>query len=203
VYVCRSANASPAHSSPGDNKRSLYDVHNTEGSKISINSRLSNSEGDGEHFLRYSINQTPLDELKNEKSRRSTIYSATAISNGGRLKRPKNPSASKSFLSISISRIGLKDAGTYLEPYMIVTVADARASVVEQQYTPVATNQDGKYVYFGDVTIHLDTPYEHIQEGNCSIFFEFMHYKQAKNKSSCRCWGLMEKDEIVERESIR
>ena len=46
--------------------------------------------------------------------------------------------------------------------------------------------------------VHLDIPIEHIKEGNCGIFFEFMHYKPSKRKTSCRCWAMMEQDEIEE-----
>ena len=126
-----------------------------------------------------------------------SVFSATAIVDGGKLKLPKIPTSTKSYLSVTVQKVGLKDAGSYIDPYVIVTVADARACVVEQQFTPVAARQTGQYVYFDDVVVNLDIPLEHVLEGNCSVFFEFMHYKPKKGKVSCRCWSLIEKDEIV------
>jgi len=166
----------------------------------SVNSKL-NDKG-GSRYLKYSMNQTPLDELRNESGRSKLVYSAMAITDGGRLKKQKSPTNSKSYMTITIDRVGIKDAGTYLDPFMIVTLADARASIIEQQMTPVATTQRGQYVYFDNIAVNFETPFEHVLEGNCGVFFEFCHFKQAKNKVSCRCWGFLENDEIVEQESI-
>ena len=58
----------------------------------------------------------------------------------------------------------------------------------------------GQYIYFDDVEINFETPFEHIIEGNCNFFLEFMHHKIDKKKNSCRCWGLIEKSELLEDE---
>lgn len=33
--------------------------------------------------------------------------------------------------------------------------------------------------------------------GGAAIFFEFYHYKPKKRKKSCRCWALLEMDEVA------
>lgn len=32
--------------------------------------------------------------------------------------------------------------------------------------------------------------------GGAAVFFEFVHYKPKKRKKSCRCWALLEMDEV-------
>ena len=51
--------------------------------------------------------------------------------------------------------------------------------------------------FASDVVVNLSTPISQLEEGNCGIFFELMHYKSKKARTSCRCWGFMETDEIV------
>ncbi|GMH51028.1 hypothetical protein TrRE_jg8819, partial [Triparma retinervis] len=109
------------------------------------------------------------------------------------------PTFEHSYFSVAISKIGLKDASTfgYIDPYIVVTVADARGCIIDQQQTPPARLISGSYIFFSDVVVNLSTPISQLEEGNCGIFFELMHYKSKKARTSCRCWGFMETDEIV------
>ena len=36
--------------------------------------------------------------------------------------------------------------------------------------------------------------------GNSGIFFELKHWKEGKKKTSCRCWALVEREEIEDGE---
>lgn len=33
--------------------------------------------------------------------------------------------------------------------------------------------------------------------GGAAVFFEFYHYKPKKRKKSCRCWAMLEMDEVA------
>ena len=125
---------------------------------------------------------------------------ANAIYEGGALKPPKDPKSGVSYFTFSIDKIGIKDVPSfgYIDPYLIVSVADARGCVLCQQQTPVSRRMEGQYIYFEETMVHLEVPIEHISEGNCGIFFELMHYKPSKHKGSCRCWAMMEQDELAE-----
>ncbi|GMI45649.1 hypothetical protein TrCOL_g13801 [Triparma columacea] len=116
---------------------------------------------------------------------------------------PKEPTHEFSYFSVAISRIGLKDASTfgYIDPYIVVTVADKRGCIIDQQQTPPARRIEGSYIWFDDVVVNLDTPISQLEEGNCGVFFELMHYKSKKAKTSCRAWAFMEKDEVKEGET--
>ena len=107
--------------------------------------------------LKYASSQMPLDDrMKNS----SYVYIANAVMNGGALKPAKEPSNGLSYFSVAIDRIGLKDVDAfgYIDPFIIVTVADARSCIIDQQQTPVARRQEGQYIYFEDITVHLEIP---------------------------------------------
>ncbi|GMH52707.1 hypothetical protein TrLO_g10394 [Triparma laevis f. longispina] len=146
--------------------------------------------------VKYSSSQTPLDDRMRQSS---YVYAANAITNGGALKPPLTPSSGKSYFSISIDKVGLKDVGSYgyIDPYIIITVADARSCIIDQQQTPVARRMDGNYIYFDNMMVHLSIPLFQILEGNCGVFLEVMHYKSSKKKTSCRCWSFLEPDELI------
>ncbi|GMH48461.1 hypothetical protein TrVE_jg5727 [Triparma verrucosa] len=145
--------------------------------------------------VKYSSSQTPLTARLHSSSH---VYSATAISNGGALKPPLPPSHTLSYFSLSLNKVGLKDASTYgyIDPYVIITVADARSCIIDQQQTPVSRRISGDYIHFDDIMVHLSIPIYQITEGNCGIFLELMHYKSEKKKCSCRCWSFLECDEV-------
>ena len=111
------------------------------------------------------------------------------------------PARGRSYFSIHIDRIGLKDAENYIDPYIVVAYANRRAEVVESQETPVAREKFEKHVVF-NTEVHLHTPIEEMREAAGAIFFSFMHYKPRKQKKSCRCWAFMEMDELEDGEVV-
>jgi hypothetical protein len=114
----------------------------------------------------------------------------------GSLQPRPAPAKGCSQLSITVRGVGLKDAQTYIQPFLSVSVRDRRGEVVERvQDTPWASTQEPTLVVF-DQTIHLQTCVEDLKAGDCAIFFEFKHYKPKKQMVSCRCWSFLEMDEI-------
>jgi len=115
---------------------------------------------------------------------------------GGSLLPPpaKVPAGSTTF-SVVIDKIGLKDAQTYIDASITVSVADSRGNIVEKQDTPKSKKLKPNYVMF-DTTVHTQTPLDDFAKGY-SVFFEFKHYKPKKKKVSTRCFAFMEYDEIL------
>jgi len=114
---------------------------------------------------------------------------------GSLLPPPSKVAAGSTTFSITIEKIGLKDAQTYIQPHITVSVADSKGTVIEKQDTPQTNKSKPNYVMFG-TTVHIQTPLEEFQKG-CSVFFEFKHYKPKKKKISTRCFAFMEYDEIL------
>uniref|UniRef100_A0A8D2ABW6 Axin interactor, dorsalization-associated protein n=1 Tax=Sciurus vulgaris TaxID=55149 RepID=A0A8D2ABW6_SCIVU len=95
---------------------------------------------------------------------------------------PRLPSEpGMTLLTIRIEKIGLKDAGQYIDPYITVN-------------TPVASRKEDTYVHF-NVDIELQKHIEKLTKG-AAIFFEFKHYKPEKRFTSTKCFAFMEMDEI-------
>ena len=113
---------------------------------------------------------------------------------------------------ILIDKIGLKDADTYIDPYIDVSVVDAIGrSMGDRQSTPGATQRGirahvpGKskpttkekqwgFVKFGH-TVHLQTTLEEMGE-NSAVIFEFIHYKRKEGRNSIRCWCFIDHTDI-------
>jgi len=98
-------------------------------------------------------------------------------------------------ISIRIDKIGLKDAQTYLSPYVTVTVVDSKGAILETQDTPKSKSIKPQYVVF-DTDVHIQSTFDKIQDNSLCIFFEFKHFKAAKKKNSIRCYAFMEKSEL-------
>lgn len=97
--------------------------------------------------------------------------------------------------SIVIEKIGLKDAETYIDPRITITLVDGKGQPVGPvQETPPSNVHQDKYIQIGR-TCHIQKMVEDFQEGY-ALFFEFKHYKPKKNKVSTRCYAFMEKDEL-------
>jgi hypothetical protein len=99
-------------------------------------------------------------------------------------------------VSITIDKIGLKDAQSYIGCYMTVSVADSAGAVLETQDTPKSTALKPNYVTFGH-TAHIQTTFEEVDRGSLVVFFEFKHYKPQKKKISTRCFAFMEAKELA------
>ncbi|XP_071205750.1 axin interactor, dorsalization-associated protein-like [Salvelinus alpinus] len=97
---------------------------------------------------------------------------------------PRLPSEPRmSLLTIKIDKIGLKDAGQCIDPYMTVSVKDLSGIDLNPvQDTPVATRKEDTYIHFS-VDIEIQ---RHIERLPKAIFFEFKHYKPKKGFTSTK-----------------
>uniref|UniRef100_A0A8C6AE07 Axin interactor, dorsalization-associated protein n=1 Tax=Marmota marmota marmota TaxID=9994 RepID=A0A8C6AE07_MARMA len=109
---------------------------------------------------------------------------------------PRLPSEpGMTLLTIRIEKIGLKDAGQCIDPYITVSVKDLNGiDLTPVQDTPVASRKEDTYVHF-NVDIELQKHIEKLTKG-AAIFFEFKHYKPKKSFISTKCFAFMEMDEI-------
>ncbi|OXB68312.1 hypothetical protein ASZ78_015252 [Callipepla squamata] len=109
---------------------------------------------------------------------------------------PRLPSEpGMTLLTINIEKIGLKDAGQCIDPYITVSVKDLNGiDLTPVQDTPVALRKEDTYVHF-NVDIEIQKHVEKLTKG-AAIFFEFKHYKPKKRFTSTKCFAFMEMDEI-------
>ncbi|XP_042189380.1 axin interactor, dorsalization-associated protein isoform X2 [Callorhinchus milii] len=109
---------------------------------------------------------------------------------------PRLPSEpGMTLLTIKIEKIGLKDAGQCIDPYVTVSVKDINGvDMTPVQDTPVATRKEDMYVHFA-VDVEIQKHIERLPKG-AAIFFEFKHYKPKKRFTSTKCFAFMEMDEI-------
>ncbi|XP_033000608.1 axin interactor, dorsalization-associated protein isoform X4 [Lacerta agilis] len=109
---------------------------------------------------------------------------------------PRLPSEpGMTLLTIKIEKIGLKDAGQCIDPYITVSVKDLNGiDLTPVQDTPVASRKEDTYVHF-NVDIEIQKHVEKLTKG-AAIFFEFKHYKPKKRFTSTKCFAFMEMDEI-------
>ncbi|XP_040286413.1 axin interactor, dorsalization-associated protein isoform X1 [Bufo bufo] len=109
---------------------------------------------------------------------------------------PRLPSEpGMTLLTIRIEKIGLKDAGQCIDPYMTVSVKDLNGiDLTPVQDTPMAARKEDTYVHF-NVEIEIQKHVEKLTKG-AAIFFEFKHYKPKKRFTSTKCFAFMEMDEI-------
>jgi len=104
----------------------------------------------------------------------------------------------KTYISLKIDKIGLKDATDFMDPYLTISVKNMSGSdITMPQSTPIATRKDSDFVYFDKISVHLQKPMEYLPVG-FAIFIEFKHYKPAKKKTSLKCFCFLEKDELVD-----
>ncbi|XP_022086074.1 axin interactor, dorsalization-associated protein B-like [Acanthaster planci] len=98
-------------------------------------------------------------------------------------------------LIVRVEKIGLKDASTYLDPFIVISFKDNKGiDVSKPQETPVALRREDPYIIFG-VDVHVQKSLEKLPKGT-AIFFEFKHYKLKKRTISTKCFAFMEMDEI-------
>lgn len=99
-------------------------------------------------------------------------------------------------VSLKILRMGLKDAETYIDPFLTVIAASASGTIMDQHDVPTQPmERTVNHVIFNH-TIYLRISLEDMQRSQCSLFFEFKHYKAKKKKVSTRCWSFMELAEL-------
>lgn len=98
-------------------------------------------------------------------------------------------------LTLTIEKIGLKDAGQCIDPYITVSVKDLNGIDLNPvQDTAVATRKEDTYIHFS-VDVEIQKHVEKLPKG-AAIFFEFKHYKPKKRFTSTKCFAFMEMDEI-------
>nr|XP_023422705.1 axin interactor, dorsalization-associated protein-like [Cavia porcellus] len=109
---------------------------------------------------------------------------------------PRLPSEpGTTLLTITIEKIGLKDAGQCIDPYITVSVKDLNGiDLMPVQDMPVASRKEYTYVHF-NVDIKLQKHVEKLAKG-AAVFFEFKHYKPKKRFTSTKCFAFMEMGEI-------
>ncbi|XP_026551506.1 axin interactor, dorsalization-associated protein isoform X2 [Pseudonaja textilis] len=109
---------------------------------------------------------------------------------------PRLPSEpGMTLLTIKIEKIGLKDAGQCIDPYITVSVKDLNGiDLTPVQDTSVAPRKEDTYIHF-NVDIEIQKHVEKLTKG-AAIFFEFKHYKPKKRFTSTKCFAFMEMDEI-------
>ncbi|XP_016098308.1 axin interactor, dorsalization-associated protein [Sinocyclocheilus grahami] len=109
---------------------------------------------------------------------------------------PRLPSEpGMTLLSLTIEKIGLKDAGQCIDPYITVSVKDLNGIDLNPvQDTPVAARKEDTYIHFS-VDVEIQKHLEKLPKG-AAIFFEFKHYKPKKRFTSTKCFAFMEMDEI-------
>ncbi len=104
----------------------------------------------------------------------------------GSLLGPPRLQSGLTSVSISIEKLGLKDAPVYVEPYLSVYVVNARGDIIGPvQDTPFVASRTPQYLNFKTV-VHLQTPLETIVDKNYAVMFEFKHYKTKENYVSTR-----------------
>uniref|UniRef100_A0A7S4DH32 C2 Aida-type domain-containing protein n=1 Tax=Lotharella globosa TaxID=91324 RepID=A0A7S4DH32_9EUKA len=109
---------------------------------------------------------------------------------------PRSVKPGSQTISIVIKSIGLKDAPTYIDPFITVSVVRNGKQIGPIQDTKKSHVVKDKHVKFEE-TVHIQTPLDEFTGGH-SIFFEFKHYKPKKKKVSIRCFAFMEHDEILQ-----
>ncbi|XP_075939990.1 axin interactor, dorsalization-associated protein isoform X4 [Anarhichas minor] len=98
-------------------------------------------------------------------------------------------------LTLKIEKIGLKDAGQCIDPYITISIKDLNGVDVNPvQDTPVASRKEDTYIHFS-VEVEIQRHVEKLPKG-AAIFFEFKHYKPKKRFTSTKCFAFMEMDEI-------
>jgi len=123
------------------------------------------------------------------------------LNDDGEIQFVAPPAFSGTQISITIDKIGLKDAKDgYINSHFTVSVAEAGSgALVEGEPpidTPFSTARDPQYVKFGH-TIVLKSALEQLEQiPGVAVFFEFRHYKPKGEYESTKCYSFMELDEL-------
>jgi hypothetical protein len=98
-------------------------------------------------------------------------------------------------LTIRTEKIGLKDAGQCIDPYITVSGKDLNGiDLTPVQDTPEASSKEDSCVHF-NVDIEVQKHVEKLTKG-AAFFFEFKHYKLKKRFTRAKCFAFMEMDGI-------
>ena len=98
-------------------------------------------------------------------------------------------------LLFDVVKFGLKDAASYVDPFVTVSVVNGAGILKEAtQDTPVTNRREPQHVMFGD-TVHVQTPLKDLGD-DATVVLEFKHYKPKKKKISTRCWAFFTLGEV-------
>jgi hypothetical protein len=114
---------------------------------------------------------------------------------GGPGYQPLNPpylGQGQTSVSFTISRLGVKEAGSYRDPRVTVSLVDgAGAAVGPAQDTPFGAAQSAaELAWPPGTTVHLQEPLERLDDG-WAVVFELRHSK--KDYLSTRVWAFIER----------
>ena len=102
-------------------------------------------------------------------------------------------------VTIRIEKIQVKEPASYIEPFFSLSVKDAAGrDLTQPQDTPI-TNQKDDFIHFGQ-NVELQKPIEGLPS-DCDIFLEFKHFKPKKNKTSVKCFSILEILSLPQRRS--
>ncbi|TYZ66027.1 hypothetical protein PybrP1_009042 [[Pythium] brassicae (nom. inval.)] len=108
----------------------------------------------------------------------------------------------ETYFDAEICKIGLKDASTYTNPTIVVSVFDrdgrAMGEPVETLVGSFSAAEPQHISFSPSASVQLEPSLTDMEERGAAVFFEFYHYKPKKRKKSCRCWALLEMDEMGE-----
>ncbi|CAK8692711.1 axin interactor, dorsalization-associated protein-like [Clavelina lepadiformis] len=109
---------------------------------------------------------------------------------------PKLPAIhGKSLVTVSIVKIGMKDAADYIDPYFVVSSKDKSGlDLCPAQNTPTSTSRDDTYLFF-NVNVELQLALEDMIRGS-AVFFEMRYFKQKRKTTVTKCFAFMEIDEL-------
>lgn len=143
----------------------------------------------------------------NEQNKAADLDTLNAVAlppDGSLRPPPQGLRAGDRCLVVHLEEWGMKDAASFEEPRIAVSVRDATGDLIEAvQETPSSSQLAGSSWSFGNTLIHIQTPLNRIPKGS-ALFFEFRHWKKAKNKKSCKayCWvpvdGMQEGSKTLE-----
>jgi len=115
------------------------------------------------------------------------------------------PREKGTYLKLTIDSIGLKDATTYLDPFITVSVrsgpSDKHLWGLEQNTPQPKAKAEGQHIPFGGVPVFIQTPLDELVRQKANIFLEFKHWKPKKQKVSVRCWSMLGWDELEKAEN--
>lgn len=99
-------------------------------------------------------------------------------------------------ISVVVERAGFKDAGAFIDPFVVVSVyrADGTLDWVEPpRETARSSRREGQHILFNEtVQLQTDLIGGFLAGERKSIIFEFKHFKPSKNKISTKCWTFID-----------
>uniref|UniRef100_A0A915JMU8 C2 Aida-type domain-containing protein n=1 Tax=Romanomermis culicivorax TaxID=13658 RepID=A0A915JMU8_ROMCU len=169
-------------------------VEYLDGSTTEINEESSSAEKMRENFREFcKIFYFPKQEYM--RRRLSSTVVIDVCSKHAILPPCVDKKTGQTYCTITIDKIGLKDADSYVDPFITISVKDNEGrDLTPIQNTKPSYYTEGKYIIY-KVDIYIQKSLEELPKGY-AIFFEFNHFKERKKRVSTRCYSFVEADEI-------